>query len=94
MNTHQIIDHGAVEEARARMLSPRSAREAQRVMMCLCDPTRFKIAVFVIAGFFAGGARRRSQARPSCVSRVTRSAGSRRCRGGSARARSGRARCA
>jgi DNA-binding transcriptional ArsR family regulator len=43
MSTHQIIDHGAVEEARARMLSPRSAREAQRVMVCLCDPTRFKI---------------------------------------------------
>jgi hypothetical protein len=40
---HQIIDHGAVAEAKARMLSPRSAREAQRVMVCLCEPTRFKI---------------------------------------------------
>ena len=25
------------------MLSPRSDREARRVLMCLCDPTRFKI---------------------------------------------------
>ena len=25
------------------MLSPRSDREARRVLVCLCDPTRFKI---------------------------------------------------
>ena len=25
------------------MLSPRSEREARRVLVCLCDPTRFKI---------------------------------------------------
>jgi ArsR family transcriptional regulator, lead/cadmium/zinc/bismuth-responsive transcriptional repressor len=55
MNTHQIIDHGAVAEAKARMLSPRSAREAQRVMMCLCDPTRFKIVRALQATELAAG---------------------------------------
>ena len=43
MSAHQIIDHGSVAEARARMLPPRSSRDAQRVLMCLCDPTRLKI---------------------------------------------------
>ena len=55
MSTHQIIDHGAVEEARARMLSPRSAREARRVMECLCDPTRFKIVRALQATELAAG---------------------------------------
>ncbi len=55
MSTHQIIDHGAVDEARARMLSPRSAREAQRVMVCLCDPTRFKIVRALQATELAAG---------------------------------------
>jgi DNA-binding transcriptional ArsR family regulator len=41
--SHQIIDPGAVAEAQARMLPPRSTRDAQRVLMCLCDPTRLKI---------------------------------------------------
>jgi DNA-binding transcriptional ArsR family regulator len=55
MNNHQIIDHGAVAEAQARMLSPRSAREARRVMMCLCDPTRFKIVRALQATELAAG---------------------------------------
>jgi DNA-binding transcriptional ArsR family regulator len=55
MSTHQIIDSGAVAEAQARMLSPRSAREAQRVMMCLCDPTRFKIVRALQATELAAG---------------------------------------
>lgn len=42
-NVHKVIDPGAVAKAEARMLTPRSARNAQRVLMCLCDPTRFKI---------------------------------------------------
>jgi DNA-binding transcriptional ArsR family regulator len=53
--THQIIDHGAVAEAKARMLSPRTAREAQRVMMCLCDPTRYKIVRALQATELASG---------------------------------------
>ena len=55
MSTHHIIDHGAVAEAQARMLSPRSAREVQRVMMCLCDPTRFKIVRALQATELAAG---------------------------------------
>ena len=43
MARQRIIDHGAVAMAEARMLPPRSAREARRVLMCLCDPTRLKI---------------------------------------------------
>ena len=55
MRTHNIIDHGAVAEAKARQLSPRSAREAQRVMACLCDPTRFKIVRALQATELAAG---------------------------------------
>jgi len=55
MSTHQIIDYGAVAEARERMLSPRSAREARRVMVCLCDPTRFKIVRALQATELAAG---------------------------------------
>ena len=55
MSTHQIMDRGAVEEARERMLSPRSAREVRRVMMCLCDPTRFKIVRALQATELAAG---------------------------------------
>ncbi|MDQ2912909.1 MAG: metalloregulator ArsR/SmtB family transcription factor [Chloroflexota bacterium] len=55
MNTHKIIDHGAVAEARERMLPPRSAREARRVMVCLCDPTRFKIVRALQATELAAG---------------------------------------
>ena len=55
MRTHNIIDHGAVAEAKARQLSPRSAREAQRVMACLCDPTRLKIVRALQATELAAG---------------------------------------
>lgn len=41
--THQAKDPRAVAAAAARLLSPRSDREARRVLVCLCDPTRFKI---------------------------------------------------
>lgn len=37
------------------MLSPRSARDAQRILMCLCDPTRFKIVRALEATELAAG---------------------------------------
>lgn len=55
MSAHNIIDRGAVAEAKARLLSPRSAREVQRVMTCLCDPTRFKIVRALQATELAAG---------------------------------------
>jgi ArsR family transcriptional regulator, lead/cadmium/zinc/bismuth-responsive transcriptional repressor len=51
----QIIDHGSVAQARARMLPPRTAREAQRVLMCMCDPTRLKIVRALDATELAAG---------------------------------------
>jgi DNA-binding transcriptional ArsR family regulator len=51
----QIIDHGSVAQARARMLPERSARAAQRVLMCLCDPTRLKIVRALQATELAAG---------------------------------------
>lgn len=55
VKTHEIIDHGAVAQAQERMLSPRSTREAQRVLMCLCDPTRLKIVRALQATELAAG---------------------------------------
>ncbi|MDP9282704.1 MAG: ArsR family transcriptional regulator [Chloroflexota bacterium] len=55
MATQRIIDHGAVALAEARMLPPRSAREAQRLLMCLCDPTRLKIVRALQATELAAG---------------------------------------
>jgi DNA-binding transcriptional ArsR family regulator len=55
MSAHQIIDEGAVAQAQARMLPPRSTREAQRVLMCLCDPTRLKIVRALQATELAAG---------------------------------------
>jgi DNA-binding transcriptional ArsR family regulator len=55
MSAHQIIDASAVQEAQARMLPPRSSREAQRVLMCLCDPTRLKIVRALQATELAAG---------------------------------------
>ena len=55
MTTQRIIDVAAVAEAQARMLPPRSAREAQRVLMCLCDPTRLKIVRALQATELAAG---------------------------------------
>lgn len=55
MATHQIIDRGAVAQAQERMLPPRSARDAQRVLMCLCDPTRLKIVRALQATELAAG---------------------------------------
>ena len=55
MAAHQIIDPAAVAEAQARMLPPRSARDAQRVLMCLCDPTRLKIVRALRATELAAG---------------------------------------
>src|SRR6266446_2261546 len=37
------------------MLPPRSARSVQRVLMCLCDPTRFKIVRALEATELAAG---------------------------------------
>ncbi len=37
------------------MLPPRSTREAQRVLMCLCDPTRLKIVRALQATELAAG---------------------------------------
>jgi len=37
------------------MLPPRSSREAQRVLVCLCDPTRFKIVRALQAAELAAG---------------------------------------
>ena len=55
MTAHQIIDQGSVAQARARMLPPRTAREAQRVMTCICDPTRFKMVRALLATELAAG---------------------------------------
>jgi DNA-binding transcriptional ArsR family regulator len=55
MTAQQIIDMAAVAQAQARMLSPRSTREAQRVLMCLCDPTRLKIVRALQATELAAG---------------------------------------
>ena len=55
MSAQRIIDHRAVALAQARMLPPRSAREAQRVLMCLCDPTRLKIVRALQATELAAG---------------------------------------
>ena len=41
--TRRVKDPSAVTAAASRMLPPRSEREARRVLVCLCDPTRFKI---------------------------------------------------
>jgi DNA-binding transcriptional ArsR family regulator len=43
MTTRQAKDPRGVAEAAGKMLSPRSDREARRVLVSLCDPTRFKI---------------------------------------------------
>ena len=53
--TGRLIDHNAVAEARGRMLQPRSARAAQRVLMCLCNPTRLKIVRALQATELAAG---------------------------------------
>ena len=37
------------------MLSPRSARDAGRVLMCICDPTRLKIVRALQASELAAG---------------------------------------
>jgi DNA-binding transcriptional ArsR family regulator len=50
----QVIDATAVAEAQARM-PPRSNREAQRVLMCLCDPTRLRIVRALQAAELAAG---------------------------------------
>lgn len=55
MSAHQIIDYPAVAVAEARMLPPRSARQAQRVLMCICDPTRLKIVRALQATELAAG---------------------------------------
>ena len=55
MSSHQVIDESAVAAAQARMLPPRSTREAQRVLMCLCDPTRLKIVRALQATELAAG---------------------------------------
>ena len=55
MTALQIIDQGSVTEARARMLPPRTARQAQRVLSCMCDPTRLKIVRALQAGELAAG---------------------------------------
>ena len=55
MTTQRVVDHGAVAQARARMLHPRSAHDAQRVLMCLCDPTRLKIVRALQATELAAG---------------------------------------
>lgn len=55
MTAQVIIDQAAVVEAQGRMLSPRSTREAQRVLMCLCDPTRLKIVRALQATELAAG---------------------------------------
>lgn len=51
----RIVDRVAVGQAQARMLSPRSAHDAQRVLMCLCDPTRLKIVRALQATELAAG---------------------------------------
>jgi DNA-binding transcriptional ArsR family regulator len=55
MTAQQIIDAPAVAQAQARMLPPRSTREAQRILMCLCDPTRLKIVRALQATELAAG---------------------------------------
>ncbi len=55
MTSQQLVDPGAVARAQARMLSPRSARDAKRVLMCLCDPTRLKIVRALQATELAAG---------------------------------------
>jgi DNA-binding transcriptional ArsR family regulator len=55
IEAHQIIDPSAVARAEANMLPPRSAREVQRVLVCLCDPTRFKIVRALQAAELAAG---------------------------------------
>jgi DNA-binding transcriptional ArsR family regulator len=55
MNNLQIIDDAAVVLAKARMLPPRSARDTQRVLSCLCDPTRLKIVRALQATELAAG---------------------------------------
>jgi DNA-binding transcriptional ArsR family regulator len=55
MTDQRIIDRGAVAAAQARMLPPRSAREARRVLVCLCDPTRLKIVRALQATELAAG---------------------------------------
>jgi ArsR family transcriptional regulator, lead/cadmium/zinc/bismuth-responsive transcriptional repressor len=53
--SQQIIDNNAVVQAQARMLPPRSNREAQRILACLCDPTRLKIVRALQATELAAG---------------------------------------
>lgn len=53
--THQVKDPRAVAAAAAQLLSPRSDREARRVLVCLCDPTRFKIVRALRATELAAG---------------------------------------
>jgi len=55
MSAHHVIDLSAVAEAQLRMLPPRSRRDAQRVLMCLCDPTRLKIVRALQATELAAG---------------------------------------
>jgi len=55
METGRVRDHSAVARAKARMLEPRSARAAQRVLTCLCDPTRLKIVRALQATELAAG---------------------------------------
>ena len=55
MTSRRVVDEGAVAQAKARMLQPRSAHDAQRVLMCLCDPTRLKIVRALQATELAAG---------------------------------------
>ena len=55
MTTHRAKNPHAVTSAAARQLSPRSDREARRVLVCLCDPTRFKIVRALQATELAAG---------------------------------------
>lgn len=55
MTSRKVVDEGAVAQAKARMLQPRSAHDAQRVLMCLCDPTRLKIVRALQATELAAG---------------------------------------
>src|SRR5438128_4596421 len=53
--THRAKDPHAVAAATSRMLPPRSDREARRVLVCLCDPIRFKIVRALQATELAAG---------------------------------------
>ena len=55
MTSRRVVDEGAVAQAKTRMLQARSAHDAQRVLMCLCDPTRLKIVRALQATELAAG---------------------------------------